>query len=128
MLLQDKYNIGVLTVNIKFMWLTTSILYLPSMHQYCIYIYLNIWFVLWGLIYRTNVTSKAKPEMWDALKNHFLAKHSNHSMFIEDLVRWRQWGHYILTLQNSNMNILSRVKIKKKINISSINVLNDIFN
>ena len=54
-LLQDKYNIGVLTENIAFIWLgtqwidslkivlflfislATSILYLPSIHQYCIY-------------------------------------------------------------------------------------------
>ena len=55
-LLQDKYNIGVLTVNIEFMWRgletgetralavlpsvscrATQILYLPSIHQYCIY-------------------------------------------------------------------------------------------
>ena len=56
LLLQDKYNIGVLTVNIECMWLSTKRMEklaksrlspvskprhinskLPSIHQYCIY-------------------------------------------------------------------------------------------
>ena len=43
--LRDIYNIGVLTVNVELMWRglvtgerrTTEILYLPALHQCCIY-------------------------------------------------------------------------------------------
>ena len=36
---------------------------------------------------RNNITSKAKPEMPESMRNPFRAKHLNDSMFIEDLVR-----------------------------------------
>jgi hypothetical protein len=91
-LLQDKYNIGVLTVNIEFMWLctkqietlakarlspflslVTSILYLPSIHRYCIFvcIYIQLWirrnlpplwyhFILQQIVFRLDFKTGAK--------------------------------------------------------------------
>jgi hypothetical protein len=51
----------------------------------CYKIMINIyfrWFVLWEWISQSNITSKANPEMWDATRSQFWAKHINDSMFI----------------------------------------------
>ena len=34
--------------------------------------------------FQTNIASQAKPEMGDAMKSSFLAKHINNSLFIWD--------------------------------------------
>jgi hypothetical protein len=42
-------------------------------------------------ISQSNLASISKPEMWDAMRNPFRVNYINDCMFIEDLVRWRQW-------------------------------------
>jgi len=76
----------------------------------CLSYTLNIyyrWFVLQEWISNSNITSKVKPEMWDAMRSPFRAKHMSDNMFIEDLVRWHQWHHYNIILDNSDTMVLS---------------------
>jgi len=50
------------------------------------------------------ITSKAKLDMSIAMKSPFRAKHTNDSLFIDDLVRLR---HYNTTLENSDIMLIS---------------------
>jgi len=43
-------------------------------------------------ISQSDVASRAKSEIWDAMRSPFRAKHINDSMFIEDLIMWRHYG------------------------------------
>ena len=58
------------------------------------------WFVLREWISHSNITSKVKSEVWDAMRNPFQAKHIQDNMFIRDLVTWQQ---YDITLENSDI-------------------------
>lgn len=43
------------------------------------------WLILWEWISHTNITSKVKHEMWNAMRNPFHAKYISNNMFIKDL-------------------------------------------
>ena len=52
--------------------------------------------------------SEEGPETWDTMRSPLRAKHINNSMFIKDLVRWRQWRHYSITIKNSDIMFISQ--------------------
>jgi len=45
------------------------------------------------------------------MRSPFRAKHINDSMLIEDLVRWRQWRHYSVTLKNSAITMYVNITL-----------------
>ena len=55
------------------------------------YIY-NGWFVLREWISQNNIASKMKPEIWDARKSPFRAKHINKDMSIFIFLWWHSFG------------------------------------
>jgi hypothetical protein len=78
-----------------------------NLEQNFVKYWFNHWFVLPEWISQSNITSKAKPEIWDGTRSPFWAKNINNSMFIEDLVTCRQWRHYNVILENSDIMLIS---------------------
>jgi hypothetical protein len=69
-----------------------------------IYYLMYRWFVFANMYFWEQYHIEVKPEMQDAMRIPFQAKHINNSIFIEDLLRWRQWRHYNVALLHIEIN------------------------